>query len=233
MRFWVSVWRAYAADFFTLCFLLLLLLPIAADEPTPGADMSRAPAAGTKRHIVTLQRAADQDGCAGQHSVVRLRIFRHALNGFVADLTPTAVDRLKRDSRVLGVEEDRVVAEAGNQIIPTGLRRMEVDPFPVAKIDGLDERINVDVAVEDSGIQANHPDLNVVQSVDFTGQGLVGGSDHGTRCAGVIGALDNDFGVVGIAPGVRLWSVRTIRDDNTSFNSQLLAGFDYVALHSD
>jgi hypothetical protein len=93
--------------------------------------------------------------------------------------------------------------------------------------------------VLDTGIQTNHPDLNVVQAVDFTGDGSNGNDwdGHGTSMAGVIGALDNDFGVVGVAPGVRLWSIQIITScgglgDCASW-ADVLAGVDYVAANAD
>ena len=62
-----------------------------------------------------------------------------------------------------------------------------------------------------------HPDLNVkggvdCQSgspVDVTPVDVMG---HGTFVAGVIGARNNRFGVIGTAPGTPLWSVRVVDD---------------------
>src|ERR1019366_6105688 len=106
--------------------------------------------------------------------------------------------------------------------------------FPVAHINGQDHRINVDVAVMDTGIQTNHPDLNVVQAVDCTGSGLNGDDwdGHGTHVAGIIGALDNDFGVVGVAPGARLWSVQVMTPTDSNF-AGFIAGCDYIAANAD
>ncbi len=63
------------------------------------------------------------------------------------------------------------------------------------------------VAVLDTGCQINHPDLNgqVVAQRDFTGSSFdyQDRNAHGTHCAGVIGAKENDRGVVGVAPDLR------------------------------
>lgn len=72
------------------------------------------------------------------------------------------------------------------------------------------------VAVLDSGIQFNHPDLVVDLGFDVTDSTLDGSSqspcdDHGTRVAGCIGALlDNGVGSAGIAPACTLISIRTL-----------------------
>ena len=55
---------------------------------------------------------------------------------------------------------------------------------------------------------------------------------HGTFVAGLIGAKDNAIGVVGVAPDVRLWSVR-VGSKNGIKDSDFLCGLDWVAQHSD
>ncbi len=71
------------------------------------------------------------------------------------------------------------------------------------------------VAVLDTGIQQDHPDLNLrTPGFDATGEG--GGGDpvnacdnHGTEVAGCIsGVFDNGVGIVGVSPGVKTASAR-------------------------
>jgi subtilisin family serine protease len=112
---------------------------------------------------------------------------------------------------------------------------MGVNHFPVAHMNGADNRIAVNVAILDTGIDTNHPDLNIVQAVEFTGSGDPTDWDgHGTEVAGIIGALDNTFGVVGVAPGARLWSVQVLgpTPDQSSWGIAI-AGMDYVAQRSN
>src|SRR5450756_2078993 len=98
---------------------------------------------------------------------------RCALNGFAAPMDSASFEKLKQDTRVLAVEADGEIVPCA-QTVPTGILRLGLTNFPVAHINGQDHRINVDVAVMDTGIQTNHPDLNVVQAVDCTGSGLNG-----------------------------------------------------------
>ena len=49
---------------------------------------------------------------------------------------------------------------------------------------------------------------------------------HGTHVAGTVGALDNDFGVVGVAPGANLWAVKVCK--NICLTSDMVAGIDWV-----
>jgi len=101
--------------------------------------------------------------------------------------------------------------------------------------------VNVDVAVIDTGIDASHPDLNVVASVNCSGGAPwkmscgSGGADdngHGTHVSGTIGALDNGIGVVGVAPGARLWAVKVLNSQGSGYMSWIVAGIDYVAAHA-
>jgi len=53
---------------------------------------------------------------------------------------------------------------------------------------------------------------------------------HGTHVAGTIAALDNGEGVVGVAPGARLWSVKVL--DPGGWESELIAGVEWVTEHA-
>ena len=70
---------------------------------------------------------------------------------------------------------------------------------------------NVTVAVIDSTIERNHPDLlgQVVLAENFVSDHPSAAENHGTGVAGVIAALaDNGVGIVGVAPGARLMALR-------------------------
>src|ERR1035438_8037481 len=139
---------------------LILTLALLGDFSAQAGTETNAPALGAPArlsYIVTFRREADQDGCAKAFSVQRHHIYRHAINGFAANLDAATVEKLRHDPRVLAVERDgRVVLFS--QTPSSGIIRMGVTNFPVAHINGQDHRINVDVAVLDTGIQTNHPD---------------------------------------------------------------------------
>ena len=95
--------------------------------------------------------------------------------------------------------------------------------YPLFDINVLDaweisKGQNVKVAIIDDGVDLDHEDLqaNLLEGYDVT-DGKIGGdthggyiapSNHGTYCAGVIGALDNDLGVVGAAPSAKIIPIR-------------------------
>ncbi|MDP8928933.1 MAG: S8 family serine peptidase, partial [Actinomycetota bacterium] len=151
--------------------------------------------------------------------------------------------RLERDPRVLSVIADVSVAQARPVVTPipeqppqfvtTGVRRVGGLLSPTAKIDGIDERVDVDVAVLDTGVDAAHPDLNVAGGVNCAaGKGWHDRDGHGTLVAGFVGAVDNSFGAVGVAPGARVWGVRVANNGNRITTSALLCGLEWVTVNS-
>ena len=192
-------------------------------------------------YIVTLRAEADQDGCVREQGVNRGRSFRHALNGFTADLDDAAVQRLKKDKRVLAVEQDVPIRPAGqvvdmptNTVVPGGLLRMGMTNFPIWNSGYNSNYINVDVAVMDTGIDFSQGLLNVVQSAGFADPGYDGFDwhGHGTHVAGTIGAANFGYGVVGVAPAVRLWNVQVLGPTQATFGN-FLAGCDYVVSNAN
>ena len=162
--------------------------------------------------------------------------YRHALRGFSARLTSSQRRALLADPAVAMVAPDRPIELT--DLLPTGVDRVEADLSPAARIDGVDgdgHRVDVDIAVIDTGIQPNHPDLNVVGGINCTGTASAWAdwNGHGTHVAGTAAALDNGLGVVGVAPGARLWSVRVFRDSTAARLSWIVCGIDWITAQND
>jgi Subtilase family len=144
-----------------------------------------------------------------------------------------------------------------SQLVGTGVQRVFALSNDNLDIDGKDDqRVDVDVAIMDFGIDLDHPDLNVVGGVDCVDadsaaeceentpdlsgdEGDPGDNGHGTRLAGTTGALDNGFGVVGVAPGARLWAMATrdpefSEESGTKFDlDAAIAGIEWVMQHNE
>lgn len=183
-------------------------------------------------------------------------VYRYALEGYSAELTPAAVAALESNPEVKYVSPDAPVRITEGEVgfetedneglellestIPTGIRRTFATSNKALDIDEQDDvRADADVAVIDTGIDPSQPDLNVVGRTDCTtgAEKCVDNSgtdedSHGTHVAGTIGALDNGFGVVGMASGVRLWAVKVLKTNGSGNTSQLIAGVDWVTAHS-
>lgn len=215
----------------------------------PSSGVAAAAATGApsvqNRYIVVtrddvsdpLDVAKPAAGAAGADAaavgeIVPTHVYRYALKGFAAQMSPAAVTRLRQDPRVAAVVPDAIVYATGE--VPTGVDRSDADRNVTAGINGADQRVDVDVAVIDSGVQP-HADLNLVAVADCTGTGTADDHGHGTHVAGTVGALDNGVGVVGVAPGARIWGIRVLTNDPatgraTGSRSQIICGLD-VARH--
>jgi len=183
--------------------------------------------------IVVLKPTALGEEVVQQHGLVARHHYKHALNGFAGHIPKGRLKALRNDPRVEFIEQDTEVQALG-QIIPTGIRRIGADVSPAAKIDGIDERVNADIAIIDTGIDLTHPDLNVYRNVTFVSGTTTGNDDHGhgTHVAGTAAALDNGIGVVGVAPGARLWAVKVLDSTGSGTMSMIIQGVDYVTAHA-
>lgn len=245
-------WRLCALS---ACLMTALLsAPAAAQNSGQGGrstpDAAAAAQAGTVvpgRYIVVFRddvtdARVSADELGRVHGLGVGFVYSKALKGFSAAIPARVLAALRRDPRVAFIEADQMV-QAFGQSNPTGVHRIFGDANAAITIDGADNlRIDVDVAVIDTGI-ASHPDLSTpVARTDCSGSLLLRGSckdgtandgnGHGTHVAGTIAALDNGIGVVGVAPGARLWAVKVLKDNGRGWMSGIIAGVDWVTTHA-
>jgi subtilisin family serine protease len=197
--------------------------------------------------VVLADSTADPAGTARAHALrfggAVGHVYRHALRGYSVRLSESAAVALRHLPGVVSVERDQV-AYTQAQTVPTGVRRVFADQNPNLDIDGRDDkRVDVDVAVVDTGVDNDHPDLDVVDAIDCHNYGLPNcstapdqvddGNGHGTHVAGTIAAIDNGVGVVGVAPGARIHSVKVLGDSGSGSISGIVRGIDWVVARAD
>ncbi|MES2423326.1 MAG: S8 family peptidase [Pseudomonadota bacterium] len=85
--------------------------------------------------------------------------------------------------------------------------------------------------VIDSGIGPNN-ELNLVQHVNFAGGPNTDCNGHGTHVAGTIGARDNAFDTVGVAPGIKLVGVKALGCDGNGTTAMAIKAIDWVTANA-
>ncbi|MGZ5492663.1 MAG: S8 family serine peptidase [Thermoanaerobaculia bacterium] len=165
-----------------------------------------------------------------------------SINGFAADLTDQEVAALRKAPNVRYVEaveerhaldiggESAAAIEASNpfaQTVPFGIdlvRAREV--WPVTRGEA------VNVVVIDTGIDSTHPDLAAVYAGGFNTyddtNNPLDDNGHGTHVSGTIAAADNNIGVVGVAPDVRLYAVKVLDAKGSGTSDKVIAALDWI-----
>jgi hypothetical protein len=187
---------------------------------------------------VVLRSGADIQNVEARHAAREgmkvTRSFGRAIRGFTAKLDPAQRRALLADPNVVGVVPDEVI-ELAAQTVPTGVSRIGTRISAAAQIDGVDQRVDADVAIVDTGIY-QHPDLNVAGGYNCSSSNRALWRDvegHGTHVAGTVAAIDNSFGVVGVAPGARVWAVKILNDSGYGLLSWYVCGLDWVLSQRD
>jgi subtilisin family serine protease len=105
-------------------------------------------------------------------------------------------------------------------------------PYGIARVNGVADYTGSGVAwVIDTGIDLAHPDLNVDASrgAYFAGRGVADENGHGTHVSGTIAAINNNIGVIGVAPGATVIPVRVLDRRGSGSNSGVIDGVNWVA----
>jgi subtilisin len=220
--------------------------PSGAADTTGGETMAEASALDpTGRYIVLLRAGTDasktRDRHAAKEGLKADRLFEKGLRGFSAKLTSVQRSALAQDPDVTAIVPDEIVTIAG-QLVPTGVSRVGGRSSTIARINGADgpdgspERVDADVAIVDTGVDPSHPDLNVAGGINCSTSdpnAWYDSNGHGTHVAGTVAALDNGIGVVGVAPGARIWAVRILNADGNGLLSWYVCGLDWIAAQRD
>src|SRR3989304_3195439 len=206
---------------------LLLTDPVFAEEKIPDKFVP-------DRFIVVLKDDVDRDEFLKTHDVEKIKQYKHAINGLAVKANSEKIDKIRKDPRVLFVEQDKefhILAQS----LPTGINRINAELNTIAKIDGVNDLLDVDIAIIDTGIASANLDLNIAGGVNFVGTNAGAWNDghgHGTHVAGTTAASDNAIGVVGVAPDARVWAVKVLDDAGSGTLIDIVEGIDWVTANS-
>lgn len=208
-----------------LVVLISLVLPsgaLATERPRPYIvvlkEEGRNPSAVVKEHE--------------RHFGARPRaLYAHALKGYAATIPTERVSDVRRDGDVAYVVPDVTVSVA-NQQLPWGMNKIDAERSSTASGDGRGAISNVRTYVVDTGVDKAHPDLNVVEHLNFAGGRNADCHGHGTQVAGTLAAKDNVRAVVSAAPRAPVTALKVLGCDGSGSASSVIKAVDWITAHA-
>lgn len=179
-------------------------------------------------------------------------VFHHTLRGFSATMARADANSLINEHpEVTGLVNNGVAhapateAEAiasagakGGKGKPPGKTEQQVESWGVAVVggshDATADATSRHAWIIDTGIDDYYAgsELNIGEGENFVAKGQDSTDDttgHGTHIAGIIAAIDNDTGVLGIAAGATVHPVRVLHKNRWGTVDDIISGVDYVA----
>jgi subtilisin family serine protease len=146
-----------------------------------------------------------------------------------AEIPEAAIEGLQRNPNVIAIEAVGKV-KAIEDSYPWGISRIGSH---IVHSNLLNKGYGVRVAIIDSGIDYNHPDLanNYGGGWDFAydDDDPYDGHSHGTHVAGIVAADDNGSGIIGVAPDVELFALKVLDDSGSGWDYDVVAALDWIA----
>jgi len=199
-----------------------------------------------KRNVRSMARAMAAD------SRGKLKfVYKNSIKGFAIKAPRQAIEKLLQNNPMIDYIESDGVAYASAK--PPGKGKdttndgggdsnppPQITPWGISYVTNGQSAVTPFLArawIIDTGIDMDHPDLNVDQGLcgNFVSRGKStcdDGNGHGTHVAGTIAAIDNSEGVIGVAPGATVVSVRVLDNNGSGSYSGVIAGVDMVAQYS-
>ncbi len=200
-----------------------------------GADSTESVATDVNERVKVIIRFKKKPGLSAV-ALMRSRgwpIKRsyNLIPAFAATIPKTAFNVLKKNPLVAGIELDtRIYAHDAELDNTWGVKRIRAGVVH----GGGNKGTGVKVALLDTGIDYNHPDLddNYRGGKDFVNDDNNPMDDssnsHGTHVAGTIAAEDNGIGVVGVAPEVELYALKVMDENGSGYFSDIIAALDWI-----
>jgi subtilisin family serine protease len=155
----------------------------------------------------------------------RIKCVYNIISAIACELPEPAIEALRKNPKVAYVEGDGVV-EAIGEVLPWGVDRIDAEV-----VHPYNKGTAVKVAIIDTGIDYTHPDLdaNYKGGYDFVNVDADPKDDngHGTHCAGIVAAEDNDIGVIGVAPEAYLYAVKVLNNQGSGYLSDVILGIEW------
>ncbi len=163
------------------------------------------------------------------------------IRGKAVKLTSQAEKNLVKQAGILRIDDDVVVealvkeGSVKGQVIS---QATELLPWGVDRVDAElvwpsgNTADPIKVGIIDTGISNTHPDLlaNVKGGVNTINPRKNWNDDngHGSHVAGIVAALDNNIGVIGVGPAIDLYAIKVLGANGSGYLSDVIEGLDWA-----
>lgn len=171
-----------------------------------------------------------------RHAGSKRHVFKNVLKGFSAKVSAQAAASMGRHPDIKYYEKNGIVKAIAMPSAPQGRPartkanlQPQIIPWGITRVGGPLAGNGKHAWVLDTGIDLDHPDLNVGIGANFAkGKNANDKNGHGTHVAGTIAAIDNAIDVVGVAAGAMVHPVRVLNNRGSGTIDGVIAGIDFV-----
>lgn len=190
-----------------------------------------------QRYFVTFKEEVDTDYIKEKEGKIIQQF--NTSSSVLIEASSETIQRIKDNNEIVSIELD--VEVEIDEAYETDWGLIDIDPQEQLipwNIDYIGSTYahqiditgkNVKVGIIDSGINP-HKDLKVSGGINIVGNNGNYYDDygHGTKVAGIIAALDNSYGIIGVAPDVELYSIKVLKSNGKGSISDVVAGIEWA-----
>lgn len=193
-----------------------------------------------ERYIVTLSEPLNSHviDILSAHNAKVLHKF-NVINGFVIQANPYGLKGILKSLNIKSIEIDQEVSIEVKPVRPGKPPKDEtppdqtiewgIDAINADEVWGSYSGTGVKIAIIDTGIDLSHQDLAVQGGANFVRSAKTYNDDngHGTHVAGIVAALNNEIGVVGVAYNSNLYAVKVLNKRGVGYLSDVIRGIEW------
>lgn len=170
-------------------------------------------------------------------------VYKKALKGFSANMSATAAANVAAKNPNIAYYEHNGVASIPIQAQKKGGNKppsnppadppSQITPWGITRVGSPHSGLGKNACIIDSGVDTNNPDLIVGTGRNFVNNAkkpddISDKNGHGTHVAGILAAIDNDIGVVGVAESATIIPLRVFGASGQGFIDDIIEALDYI-----
>ncbi|MGZ0879991.1 S8 family peptidase [Priestia megaterium] len=204
-----------------ILFTILLVIVLSACSNSTSTISKEKSTEKKKEYLVTFNKQVDL-GFTNKLGILLIKKYKY-FPVVLAALSNKQYKQLKLDPNVKDIEANTTLHSDSMDVKKN--QSLDIPQNLQSKYTGK----GIKIAVLDSGIDVNHPDLNIKGVVSFlpNSKPSIDKTGHGTHVAGIIGAQDNQIGITGVAPDSEIYGLKVLNGSDIGKNSALLSAIEW------